>query len=522
VESVRRLNWEHDNDYATLDSNFRLATGHPLNGDPLAPAIGTAHSVPTTSVVIPAWNARATLERCLTAIGLSSFNARHSDRLEVVVIDDGSKDGTRELLDRMSPPFRLVAASQRHLGRAAAMNSGIAMAGGDVVVSCDADMLLTHGTLEALAWRHSLLKPVVLVGFRTDIQPGDRRLDDASLAALLRRPAITGDNRLVYDAHGWPDNMCLAMDHLRRMGRGRRLWMANGQTWTLARMVFGCLFSMLRSDCVRIGGFDESFKGWGWEDTHLAARAIAAGRQVVPVYAASGFHLAHGARSPVMWEEARRNRRRFQALIDLPFDAARLPVAQVAARIERSFVRERARDPEAQQEATCAGGSPLWSARALAMVGRPTEALVAACGATGGREEASGAHLLAGRILRSSGRHDEAVEHLHAAARDPTARADALIEIAWILASAGAFARARRELDAAGEAAPAHRELRYILRCPAHKHVRRGRRYARQGDHQIARRDFEAALMQNPRDRRAFDERALATQREAQGAGHEQ
>lgn len=352
------------------------------------------------------------------------------------------------------------------------MNTGIALASRDVVISCDADIVLTHATIEELVRRHEAIGPAVLIGFRSDIQPDDPRLKGEGRFALLRSTAIAGDNRLVFDFHGWPENMCLAMNHLRRMG-GRRFWMTTGQTWDLPRMVFGCLFSMLRRDLEFLSGFAECFRGWGWEDTHLAARAIALGRQVVPVYTASGFHVARGPRSPKVWEEGRRNRRRLQSLLDRPLETGLGPPRTAAARIRSQIVKNAPAAPDVSGQLADVGEPTLASAHVLALVGRFAEALEAARIAALTPGLRSAALLQAGRVLGAAGRHEEAIECLReaVAAAGAQERVAALIELATSVAATGAFAEARHELGAAGVLAPDDREVRYRLRCPGYRHV---------------------------------------------------
>jgi glycosyltransferase involved in cell wall biosynthesis len=88
------------------------------------------------SVVIPTFNEVATAERLLNRVREVPL------RLEVVVVDDGSTDGTRALLERLRDEGlvdRLVF-HERNRGKGAAVRTGFAAATGDVVVIQDADL----------------------------------------------------------------------------------------------------------------------------------------------------------------------------------------------------------------------------------------------------------------------------------------------------------------------------------------------------------------------------------------------
>ena len=102
------------------------------------------------SVVIAAYNAEAYI-----AEAIESVLGQTVPPGEVIVIDDGSSDGTRTILDRFGD--RIIARSQTNSGQAVAVNKGLAMARGELIGFCDADDLWTPRKLElqlALLERH--------------------------------------------------------------------------------------------------------------------------------------------------------------------------------------------------------------------------------------------------------------------------------------------------------------------------------------------------------------------------------
>jgi len=69
---------EHTNDYSVLESVYRDRTGGELVVDPyMSVRYPVANLTLSASVVIPAWNARDTLEKCLIAIEQSTFNCKY-------------------------------------------------------------------------------------------------------------------------------------------------------------------------------------------------------------------------------------------------------------------------------------------------------------------------------------------------------------------------------------------------------------------------------------------------------------
>ena len=88
------------------------------------------------SVVIPSYNEIATLERAIEAVRRSPVPHK-----EIIVVDDGSTDGTRELIEtRLRDRIDQVILHPRNRGKGAALRSGFAAATGDVVVVQDADL----------------------------------------------------------------------------------------------------------------------------------------------------------------------------------------------------------------------------------------------------------------------------------------------------------------------------------------------------------------------------------------------
>jgi GT2 family glycosyltransferase/peptidoglycan/xylan/chitin deacetylase (PgdA/CDA1 family) len=87
------------------------------------------------SVVIPTYERRETVLRTVSALGNQEFA-----EFEVVVAVDGSTDGTAEGLRQLDTPFALKVVEQQNQGRAAAVNTGVAAAEGELLLILDDDM----------------------------------------------------------------------------------------------------------------------------------------------------------------------------------------------------------------------------------------------------------------------------------------------------------------------------------------------------------------------------------------------
>lgn len=84
------------------------------------------------SVIVPTYNSRGTIASCLEALLHQSMPP---SEYEIIVVDDGSTDGTEEIVKKYDVKYL----SQPHRGPAAARNLGVAHAAGDIVLFTDAD-----------------------------------------------------------------------------------------------------------------------------------------------------------------------------------------------------------------------------------------------------------------------------------------------------------------------------------------------------------------------------------------------
>lgn len=99
------------------------------------------------SVIIPTYNREDTLKKCLNALFNQTYP--HSD-YEIIVIDDGSNDGTEQLVKSMinNSPCELRYFKQENRGPAAARNVGIKNAEGEIVLLLGDDIIATRNLLE--------------------------------------------------------------------------------------------------------------------------------------------------------------------------------------------------------------------------------------------------------------------------------------------------------------------------------------------------------------------------------------
>jgi mycofactocin system glycosyltransferase len=123
---------------------------------------GAPERLPSVTVVIPVKDRADELRRCLVSLRDVRYPA---DRLELVVVDDGSRDASREVA--LAHGAAVVDSGGCGRGPAAARNRGAAAAGGDVLAFLDSDCLASAGWLLELV-AHFEEPAVVAVGGRVD------------------------------------------------------------------------------------------------------------------------------------------------------------------------------------------------------------------------------------------------------------------------------------------------------------------------------------------------------------------
>lgn len=202
-------------------------------------------TTPAVSVIVCVLNGESFIRRQLDALG----RQEDAPGFEVVVADNGSTDGTVEVVrrwaaERTAVPLsvRIVDASGRR-GIAHARNTGVRHARGRLLAFCDADDVVEVGWVRAVAASRLCM-------------------DDGAIGG---RVMALGDSGLSSDE--------VVLDSL----DGVRTPASAGQE---CPYFWGCNFAMSRDTYERVGGFDESLPPYGCEDIEIGLRLAAGGHRV--------------------------------------------------------------------------------------------------------------------------------------------------------------------------------------------------------------------------------------------------
>jgi GT2 family glycosyltransferase len=216
-------------------------------------------------VVIPSWNSLALLPRCLGSLRGQGVE------LEVLVIDNGSSDGTVAYLEREGVPH---VALPENVGFARAMNLGVARVRADAVLALNADTAVEPGAVA------TLLAALEADGSLGGVQPRILQLEGETTEAAQARlysagQALTRDGRAVELGAGEEQSPASRV--------GREIFGVCGAACLLRRELFD-----------RLGGYDERYFAF-YEDVDLNVRARIAGWRFEYVPEAVVWHVGNAS-----------------------------------------------------------------------------------------------------------------------------------------------------------------------------------------------------------------------------------
>jgi len=208
------------------------------------------------SVIIPTYNRKERLTACLSAIWSQDFN---KNEYEVIVVDDGSEDGTKEMIQKIGKPVNFNYIWHENVGRAANRNIGIRSAKGDIIVFLDDDVVATPQLLQKHYEIHEAR-------------------GNAKLVVLGYTPFANDINRTLivkYYEKCWERTFRRAAQEKKTQPYG---------------LVITNNLSVRREFLISVGLFDEDFKNYSYEDSELGYRLWRAGMELQFCRSALAYH----------------------------------------------------------------------------------------------------------------------------------------------------------------------------------------------------------------------------------------
>jgi len=287
------------NDFSQLENIFIKKTGRDLLSKEPFPCSQTIFE--KISIIIPSYNSSKTILHTLRSIKYQKLTRKELGLIEIIVIDDGSTDNTRDIVAKFNKVLPIKYVYQNHLGRSYARNLGVSLAQGEIIIFLDSDVVLENNFIREHAIRHTYLDKITLVSFKENIYLSDKRL-----LQRIFKPDITNDFRFKKEVkpewlrmHRHVRNievrkveLLKETNNFKDFGQDKVLGV-----WDLPSMFVTNAVSIRKRDFEAVGGFNLQFRGWGMEDTFLGACLIALGCFIIPVFSTGIFHIKHSPRS---------------------------------------------------------------------------------------------------------------------------------------------------------------------------------------------------------------------------------
>ncbi|MBZ9577966.1 glycosyltransferase [Patescibacteria group bacterium] len=118
------------------------------------------------SIIIPAYNRKETLKRCLLSLDEQDYS---KDKYEIIIVDDGSSDDIPQMIDALMQKYKnLRYIQQLHKGPACARNLGIKEAKGKIIGFTDDDCTLDRDWVKLMVESHKKNPEIITVGGLTE------------------------------------------------------------------------------------------------------------------------------------------------------------------------------------------------------------------------------------------------------------------------------------------------------------------------------------------------------------------
>ncbi len=222
------------------------------------------------SVIIPTKDKFSRLRLILEALAYQV-----TEDIEVIVVLDGCRPETIKEFDQLRLPYqprKLV--SVQNIGRAAARNLGLRAAQGEIIIFLDDDRVPAPDFLVKHLTGHR--KQCVLIGERKQVDLSETEIRQF---AMSFNPDHLND---IYKRGYVEFFNCIT----------KRVLLSPHSSFRWLGLATGNV-SIARADLIKIGGFDENFTGWGYEDIELGYRLF---REKIPFIKDSSiinYHLVH-------------------------------------------------------------------------------------------------------------------------------------------------------------------------------------------------------------------------------------
>jgi glycosyltransferase involved in cell wall biosynthesis len=251
-------------------------------------------TVPLASVIIPTYNKLPRLK-----LTLNSFNYQSISSFELILIDDGSSDGTKQFAENFYSKSNFKYIYHENMGRAKARNIGANIAKSQILIFCDDDTIASNNFIENHIKEHSFHDNLLVHGITFSLpflkffhdptrgilysafQKGNNNLEILKKYLISEKDIV--DFEKIYRQKKIP-LLEKQIQYIFTANIDELKWLAlNGGNFSLTKEKFN-----------KAGQFDENFGiNWGCEDYELGYRLHQNKSSFVYSFSAANYHISH-------------------------------------------------------------------------------------------------------------------------------------------------------------------------------------------------------------------------------------
>ena len=248
------------------------------------------------SVIIPTYNRSKLLEGTLKSLLEQDIN---KEKFEAIIIDDGSTDNTRQVVDKYRDKINIKYIYQQHVGFrvAAARNLGIKSSEGAICIFVDSGVLLKKDAINENIKIHSSSKEYAVIGYMYGFDEYNE--NEEKILSMNVEPLNV-------------DKYIELLEKEKVFDMREKLYRDLGDDltkWPAPWVIFWTGYASARREIlIKVGMFDERFNTWGGEDTDIALAMYTNGVEIIMNRNLKSIHMPHDKFKTNMSEEELKKR----------------------------------------------------------------------------------------------------------------------------------------------------------------------------------------------------------------------
>ena len=290
------------NDYSYLEDYYKYVTNYDLLS--VTTSNKKKYQIMNMSIIIPVYNQNVIYS--LLSIQGQSLSKEEKKKLQVIVVDDGSKNNVVDEINKIREKldFELqIISLEKNMGLSNARNIGYAISKYNQILFMDSDIILSKHYIYDMNIRLQMIPNAIFVCMRKNIENNSQILEEEKLISGIEACTDFDDSRVITkgkEYHIGCDKSYIGEEisvlddtnYFKELSFGSQIGIYN-----ISTVVSGHNMALNKLLIKSPTPFSSKFKGWGMEDAYFSAKLISEGCYVIPVLSSCVYHINHPPRS---------------------------------------------------------------------------------------------------------------------------------------------------------------------------------------------------------------------------------